>query len=84
MSKLKFKGRDLIFNIYPNPVDDNLFIETESYIEEVTIYSLTGVMMYKEIDFNNHTINVSDFSCGVYIMKVRTDDGEVVRRFIKK
>ena len=76
--------RDLIFNIYPNPVDDNLFIETESYIEEVTIYSLTGVMMYKEIDFNNRTINVSDFSCGVYIMKVRTDDGEVVRRFIKK
>jgi hypothetical protein len=72
------------FSIYPNPVDNKLTIETESYIEEVTIYSLAGVMMYKEIDFNNHTIDVSELSCGVYVMKVRTENGEAVQRFIKK
>ena len=72
------------FNIYPNPVADRLFIETEANVEEVTIYTLTGVMIYSEVDFNNNTINVSELNGGVYIMKVRTENGEAVRRFIKK
>ena len=72
------------FNIYPNPVADKLFIETEATVEEVTIYTLTGVMIYSEVDYNNNTINVSDLSGGVYFIKVRTDNGEVVKRFIKK
>ena len=41
-------------------------------------------MVYSEVDFNNNTINVSDFASGVYVMKVRTENGEVVKRFIKK
>ena len=72
------------FNIYPNPVADRLFIETEANVEEVTIYTLTGVMVYSEVDFNNNSINVSELNGGVYIMKVRTENGEAVRRFIKK
>ena len=72
------------FNIYPNPVSDNLVIETEATIEAVTIYTVTGVMVYGEVDFNDNTINVSDFANGVYIMKVRTENGEAVQRFIKK
>ena len=72
------------FNVYPNPVSDNLVIETEATIEAVTIYTVTGVMVYGEVDFNDNTINVSDFANGVYIMKVRTENGEAVQRFIKK
>ena len=72
------------FNIYPNPAVDRVVIETEATIEAVTIYTLTGVMVYSEVDFNNNTINVSDFASGVYVMKVRTENGEVVKRFIKK
>ena len=72
------------FNIYPNPVSDNLVIETEANIEAVTIYTVTGVVVYNEVEFSNNTINVSDFANGVYIMKVRTENGEAVQRFIKK
>ena len=72
------------FNVYPNPVSDNLVIETEANIEAVTIYTVTGVVVYSEVDFNNNTIDVSDFANGVYIMKVRTENGEAVQRFIKK
>ena len=72
------------FNIYPNPATDRVVIETEATIESVTIYSITGVMVYSEVDFNNNTINVSDLASGVYFVKVRTDNGEVVQRFIKK
>ena len=73
-----------VFNIYPNPASDRVVIETEATIEEVTIYTITGVMVYSEVDFNDNTINVSDFANGVYVMKVRTDNGESFQRFIKK
>ncbi|MBQ5688611.1 MAG: T9SS type A sorting domain-containing protein, partial [Bacteroidales bacterium] len=72
------------FNIYPNPVSDGLVIETEANIEAVTIYTVTGGVVYSEVDYNNNTIDVSDFANGVYIMKVRTENGEAVQRFIKK
>ncbi len=72
------------FNIYPNPVENMLFIETEAYVEEVSIYTITGTLIYKEVDFNSNTIDVSEFNGGVYIMKVRTEAGEIVKRFVKK
>ena len=71
-------------NVYPNPAVDRVVIETEATIEAVSIYTLTGVMIYSEVDLNNNTIDVTDFASGVYVMKVRTENGEVVKRFIKK
>ena len=70
--------------IYPNPAVDRLVIETDSYVEEVSIYAITGTLIYREVDFNSNTIDVSTFDGGVYIMKVRTENGEVVKRFVKK
>lgn len=75
---------EVAFNIYPNPVENQLFIETESYVEEISIYTVTGVLVYSEADFRDNTIDVSDFDGGVYIMKVRTENGEIVKRFVKK
>lgn len=72
------------FNIYPNPVSDKLYIETEANVEAISIYTVTGTLIYKEVDFNNNTIDVSEFNGGVYIMKLTTDNGEIVKRFIKK
>ena len=71
------------FSIYPNPASDRVFIATEANVEEVTVYTITGVAIYSEVDSDN-TINVSDFASGVYFIKVRTDNGEAVQRFIKK
>ena len=71
-------------NIYPNPASDRVVIETEATIESVSIYTITGVMIYNEVDFSDNTIDVSEFNGGVYIMKVRTENSEVVKRFIKK
>ena len=73
------------FNIYPNPANDKLFIEAEANIEEVSVYTLTGVMVYNEqCSMNNVQLNVSDLNSGVYFVKVVTNNGETVKRFIKK
>ena len=73
------------FSVYPNPAENVVFVETASNIEAVSIYNITGVMIYSEEGaMNNVQINVADFSAGVYVMKVRTENGEVVKHFVKK
>ncbi len=71
------------FNIYPNPVNDKLYIETEANIEEISIYDAFGRLMTK-VNGQTTTVDVSEYNAGVYIMKVRSNNGETVKRFIKK
>ena len=70
-------------NVYPIPVTDKLFIDTEAYIEEICIYTLSGVMVYKEVDFNNKSVDVSEYNSGVYVIKIKSNDKVVMKRFIK-
>ena len=70
------------FNIYPNPVNDVLFIETEMNVEEVVVYDVNGRQQGNKT--TGQHIDVKNLSNGVYFVKVKTENGEVVRRFIKK
>ncbi len=75
------------FNIYPNPVNDRLYIETEATIESVTICTVTGVMVGQQTTDNRQqtlSIDVTNLNSGVYFVKVVTENGEAVQRFIKK
>lgn len=75
------------FNIFPNPATDNLSIEASNKITEVNIYNILGVNVYNvQLTTNNEQldINVSDFSNGVYFIKVKTENKEIVKRFIKQ
>lgn len=72
-------------NIFPNPATDNLSIEANEEITEVNIYNIIGVNVYNEQCTNNNlNVNISDFNSGVYFVKVKTGNGETVKRFIKQ
>ncbi len=73
------------FNIFPNPVDDKLYIETEVEIEEVSIFDIYGRRQeLSAVSCQPSAIDVSNLNSGVYFVKVVTNEGEVVKRFIKK
>lgn len=75
------------FNIYPNPVEDRLFIETESAIEEISIYTITGVLVgQKTMNDGQQTssIDVSALNSGIYFVKIKTNETELIRQIIKK
>jgi hypothetical protein len=74
------------FNIYPNPVQDKLYIEAEAEIEEVVVYDVYGRRQVTETPSHqcNLSVDVSNLNSGVYFVKVVTDNGEAVQRFIKK
>ena len=74
------------FSIYPNPVNDKLYIETEVEIEEVVVYDVYG--RHQVIETPSHqevmTVEVSNLNSGVYFVMIKTNEGVVTKRFIKK
>ena len=82
----EFKENQIACNIYPNPVEDELTIATEANVEEIAIYDIygrmTNVYSLQTTDFV-HNIDVADLETGIYFINIKTDKGNIVRRFIK-
>ena len=74
------------FNVYPNPVEDRLHIEAETEVKEVVVYDVYGRHQVTETPSlqGNVTVDVADLKSGIYFVKVVTENGEAVQRFIKK
>ncbi len=74
------------FVIYPNPVNDRLYIEAETEIKEVVVYDVYGRHQVAETPSHqgNVTVDVADMKSGIYFVKVVTEKGETVQRFVKK
>ncbi len=74
-------------NIYPNPVEDELFIATEVRVNEVSIYDIYG-RLTMSLQVNETTsqqvVKVADLEAGVYFVNVKTENGNIVKRFVKK
>ena len=82
------KGESIVeltssINIYPNPVNDRLYIETEVEVREVVVYDVFG--RQQTTDNGQQTfIDVTNLNSGIYFVKVVAENGEVVKRFVKK
>ncbi len=72
------------FNMYPNPVQNILYIEGEN-IKTVSIYNTAGslLMVVAANDLSNG-INVSSLESGLYLIKVEGSDFNVSSGFMKK
>ena len=69
-------------NIYPNPVNDVIYIETELEIEDISIYDIYGRQQVNKS--TSHQVDVADLNSGVYFIKINTEKGNFVKRFIKQ
>jgi hypothetical protein len=72
--------------VYPNPSSDQLKIQTDSYIEKVSIYNLTGQMV-KDVqtrEEKNAIIDISDLSPGIYLVKVKSSNGYYTGKVVKE
>lgn len=71
------------FNIYPNPVENELYIETEMSVEEISVYDVFGRKL-SAVSYQQSVVDVTELNSGVYFVKVRTSEGEIVKRFVKE
>ncbi len=71
-------------NIYPNPANDRLHIETKAEIEEVVIYDVYGRQQSTVNGQQLLTIDLSILNTGIYFIKINTKEGNIVKRIIKQ
>lgn len=72
--------------IFPNPA--NNFIDVSSYnfdlISEIEIFNMEGKLVYTEtINETKHRIYISKLKPGEYILKVKTENKTLTKKFIK-
>jgi len=73
------------FLIYPNPVSNQLHIDSDqAKIEQIIIYNLNGKQVLK-VDFHeDQTIDLSNLAKGMYLVKVQTETESLTKKLIKK
>lgn len=77
LSTQNFNSSNLKASIYPNPTSDDFTIETENEIKSVEIYSFLG---QKILSSQNKKINVSNFSKGIYMVRIEDINNAITTR----
>lgn len=74
--------QNLQIEIYPNPVEDYIYVKAKERILNVYIYDTSGVR--KSSDIIGGKINMKDFPAGSYILGLKTSGGFYSKKVIKK
>lgn len=72
---------NLTVNIYPNPVIDYLSIESNEEIISVEVIDLLGTSSL--LEENNGEFLFQDYTSGIYVIKIETNEGIVTKKFLK-
>lgn len=74
-------------NIFPNPVVNHLNVQLDATLKnaQVKIFDAMGAVVYDNDSFkNNQKIDMSAFSSGIYMVYVKSDQGIITKKVIKK
>lgn len=74
------------FNAYPNPVENQLNISSETKIVSIEIVALNGAILIErtDIELGTDQINVGNLASGLYLLKAYTNDAVGVQSIIKR
>ncbi|KUJ62479.1 internalin [Flavobacteriaceae bacterium CRH] len=75
------------FSLYPNPAKDvlNISLKNDIEIESMSIYDILGRLVIAVPNAKNiSSIDVSKLRTGNYLLKIKTDNGSSVAKFIKE
>ncbi|KAA5825215.1 leucine-rich repeat protein [Algibacter amylolyticus] len=70
----------LSLKLYPNPTSGIVNIKNNNTNLKVTVYDINGRSLLKTA---NSRIDISNYAAGVYVFKVETSNGQLVKRVLK-
>ena len=66
--------------LYPNPTKGNVTIEANG-MSRITVVSVLGQVVFDtELNADVYTLNMAQFNAGMYLVRVYTEEGVVVKR----
>ncbi|HEY4539389.1 MAG TPA: T9SS type A sorting domain-containing protein [Faecalibacter sp.] len=71
-------------SFYPNPVQNELRIQTNENINSVEVYDINGNMVYRYKHILNNSIDLSQLKAGVYVIKANIGQKIHTEKIIKK
>lgn len=86
-SKLGIEVNDQAkINIYPNPIDHALFINSGEPITKVKVLDLSGRLIHSSLPDGNTNISIpaGNWTKGVYVLEITTGDQVITQKVLKK
>jgi len=73
-------------SVYPNPTTGQFRIQNSEFrIQSVEVYDVFGKLISStEVNDNDVTIDVSNYTNGVYFTRIHTDNGTVTKKVVKQ
>lgn len=70
-------------SIYPNPTTEKVTIDANPSIQinNIELYDITGKLVLKKE--NSSSVSLSELHSGIYMMRIKTDNGLVTRKIVK-
>ena len=78
-ASVKNESKEEILNVYPNPVNEMLYIDSQN-LTNIKIYNLNGELM---IESKSSQINCSQLTSGIYMANIFTANGVFQKKIIK-
>ena len=75
--------QEAAISIYPNPVDNVLYMQSPSAIQQVEVYSLTGELLMRD-NSGSDQLSLDGMAAGMYILRASTANQYSTLLFIKK
>lgn len=68
-------------SIYPNPASDIVHIQSAVAVQRVEVYNLQGELVQL---VSENMFSIRDLQCGLYILKIQTEQGVATKRLVKE
>ncbi len=84
LSNTDLISENIKLNIYPNPTQNNLIIESNSIMESIFIYDINGRLIeFIENKSSQKTIDFSEKREGFYFLKIHSNGKTFIKKIIK-
>jgi hypothetical protein len=71
--------------IYPNPFQDKITIETDFIIKRYSVYDVMGKKIVETNSNDNLNIQLAELNSGVYLLQLQADDNSIIsKKLLKK
>lgn len=77
--------KEMFFNFYPNPVENQVFVQSKNLVEQVVVYDLNGreVLVQNPVSVE-FSVDMQGLSGGIYFMEIQSKEDSKTVRIIKK